>query len=272
MTLDSASGDDHPPETVTAVFGQPIVRVTLNRPGQRNPLDRVTVARLAEIVRAVEADPVARVVVIRGAGGHFSAGGDLKGYVELYRRPDEFRRFLEDFHGLLARMEASRRIWVAVIDGYCVAGGLEVLLACDIVVAARSAKIGDAHAGYGQLPGAGGSQRLPRTVGPLRARYLMMSGDILDADEAERIGLVSAVFPDAELDARTERLVARLLDASPLGLAGMKRLVHDGLRMNVDDALKMELDFVVDYATTSSDATEGLAAFQEKRRPRFTGS
>jgi enoyl-CoA hydratase len=258
-------------DTVTAVFGQPVVRVTLNRPAQRNPLDRTTVARLAEIVRAVDEDPIARVAVIRGAGGHFSAGGDLKGYVDLYRRPDAFRAFLEDFHGLLSRMERSDRIWIAVIDGYCVAGGLEVLLACDIVVAARSAKIGDAHAGYGQLPGAGGSQRLPRTVGPLRARYLMLTGEILGAAEAERIGLASVVFPDDELDARTERLVQGLLDASPLGLAGMKRLVHEGLRMDVDDALRMELDFVVDYATTSVDATEGLAAFQDKRKPRFTG-
>ena len=271
MLLESADGDNLPPETVIAVFGEPVVRVTLNRPDQRNPLDRATVARLADIVREVEADPVARVVVIRGAGGHFSAGGDLKGYVDLYRRPDEFRRFLEDFHGLLTRMESSRRVWIAVIDGYCVAGGLEVLLACDIVIAARSAKIGDAHAAYGQLPGAGGSQRLPRTVGPLRARYLMMTGDILDADEAERIGLVSTVFADAELDERIERLVERLLAASPLGLAGMKRLVHDGMKLGMDDALRMELDFVVEYATTSTDATEGLAAFGEKRTPRFIG-
>jgi enoyl-CoA hydratase len=117
MTLNSATGDAPSTDTVTAAFGGPVVRVTLDRPAQRNPLDRATVARLAGIVDAVDADPVARVAVIRGAGG------DLKGYVDLYRRPDDFRRFLEDFHGLLSRMEASRRIWIAVIDGYCVASG-----------------------------------------------------------------------------------------------------------------------------------------------------
>jgi enoyl-CoA hydratase len=259
-------------DTVIAAFGEPVVRVTLNRPDQRNPLDRSTISELAAVVRRVEADPVAQVVVIRGAGGHFSAGGDLKGYVELYRRPAEFRAFLDEFHGLLNDIEASAKVWIAVIEGYCVAGGLELLLACDIVLAARSAKIGDAHAGYGQLPGAGGSQRLPRTVGPMRARWLMLTGEILAAEEAERIGLVSQVIADDALASRTDALVPRLLAASPLGLAGMKHLANQGLRLPLADALQMEIDYVLDYATRSNDATEGLHAFAEKRRPRFTGA
>ena len=161
---------------------------------------------------------------------------------------------------------------MAVIEGYCVAGGLELLLACDIVVAAESARIGDAHVNFGQLPGAGGSQRLPRTIGPLAAKLLMLTGDIIAAREAERIGLVSTVAPDAELDARVGALIERVLAASPAGLAGAKHLVNQGMRLDLDAALAMERDYVHRYATTEPDATEGLLAFQQKRRPRFAGA
>jgi enoyl-CoA hydratase/carnithine racemase len=259
-------------ETVIAEFGQRVIRITLNRPKKRNPLDRSTISQLAAIVRRIEDDDVGQIVVISGAGGHFSAGGDLNGYIDLYRRPAEFRKFLADFHGLLNVIEASRKIYIAAIEGYCVAGGLELLLACDVVLAVRSAKIGDAHLAYGQLPGAGGSQRLPRAIGSMRARYLMLTGTILSAPEAERIGLVSKVTADSELAGETTQLVEQLLAASPLGLRGMKHLVSQGMRMELDDALRMELDYVVDYVSTSNDASEGLVAFQEKREPQFTGT
>ena len=245
--------------------------ITLNRPEQRNPLDRRTVKRLAEIQREFESNDAVQTVVIRGAGGHFSAGGDLKGYLDLYRDAGAFRQFLLDFHGMLDAMEASSKIHVAVVEGYCVAGGLELLLACDVVLAAQSAKIGDAHIGYGQLPGAGGSQRLPRAVGPMRARYLMLTGEILDAADAERIGLVSKVVPDSLLDASLEDLLARLSRSSPLGRKGMKHLARVASTTGLAEGLRTELEYVLHYATMSSDATEGLLAFSEKRRPRFTG-
>lgn len=255
---------------LTKVSGD-VATITLDRPEQRNPLDRRTVERLGELVRAYEADPSVQIVVVRGAGGHFSAGGDLKGYVDLYRDPASFRQFLVDFHAMLDAIEASSKVYIAVIEGYCVAGGLELLLACDIVLAARSAKIGDAHVGFGQLPGAGGSQRLPRVVGPLRARYLMLTGDIVDANEAERMGLVSKVAPDADLDATLDRLVSRISRTSPLGRQGMKHLVRVASRTELGEGLRTELEYVWRYATTSADATEGLVAFGEKRAPRFTG-
>jgi enoyl-CoA hydratase/carnithine racemase len=249
-----------------------VATVTLDRPQQRNPLDWRTVKRLGELVRAFETDASVQVVVVRGAGGNFSAGGDMKGYVDLYRDAAAFRQFLVEFHALLDAIEASSKIYVAVIEGYCVAGGLELLLACDLVLAAESAKIGDAHIGFGQLPGAGGSQRLPRAVGPMRARYLMLTGDILDAAQAERIGLVSKVAPDADLDATLARIVSRVARASPLGREGMKHLVRVASRTDLAEGLRTELEYVWRYATTSVDATEGLVAFGEKRPPRFTGA
>lgn len=265
-----AHGDQD--DGVVAEFGGKVITVTLNRPEKRNPLDRQVVRKMVEIVSQIEADPVGQIVVIRGAGGHFSAGGDLRGYIDLYQQPNAFREFLSDFHAFLNAIEASEKIYIALIEGYCVAGGLELLLACDVTIAGRSARIGDAHLGFGQLPGAGGSQRLPRAILPMRARHLMLTGDILEADEAERIGLISKVVEDDELDREVEKLVQRLSSASALGLRGMKHLVHHGMQMPLDEALRMELDFVVDYATTSHDASEGLRAFQDKRKPNFKGA
>jgi enoyl-CoA hydratase len=155
--------------------------ITLNRADKMNPLDRGTVRELRDETAALERDADIAVVVITGAGRAFSAGGDLAGYVKLYRAPAEFRAFLQDFHDLLAALEASEKIYVAAVNGFCVAGGLELMLACDIVLAAEEAKIGDGHVNFGQLPGAGGSQRLPRAIGVLRAKRLMLSGELLPA-------------------------------------------------------------------------------------------
>jgi enoyl-CoA hydratase/carnithine racemase len=248
-----------------------VAHLVLDRPRERNPLDWETVRALLQQVKALDADEGVRVVLVYGNGGTFSAGGDLKGYVDLYRRPADFRRFLGDFHELLDRMEQSPKIYCAVVTGYCVAGGLELLLACDVAIAAKSARIGDAHLNFGQLPGAGGSQRLPRVVGPLRAKHLMLSGGIMAADEALAMGLVSAVSADEELWAAVAALTGRILSESPVGVRGVKHLVNQGMRMDLTDALRMELEFVHNYATTCPDATEGLMAFQEKRKPRFSG-
>jgi enoyl-CoA hydratase/carnithine racemase len=253
-------------------IGPRAVQLLLNRPAQRNPLDWDTVRALRDLVAEVEADADVSVVRVRGAGGHFSAGGDLKAYVGLYQRPDDFRRFLEDFYLLLDAIERSSKLYIALVEGYCVAGGLELLLACDLVLAPRSARIGDGHLNFGQLPGAGGSQRLPRTIGPARARWLIASGEFIDAAEAERFGLVSKVFDDELFDQEVDKLTERLTRHSPLGLSGMKHLVNEGLRGHVEAGLKMEIDFVHRYATQSHDATEGLLAFAEKRPPRFRGS
>jgi enoyl-CoA hydratase/carnithine racemase len=251
--------------------GKNVARITLNRAAHRNPLDKFSVHQLNIAVQELEADPAVSVVVIRGAGGHFSSGGDMKGYIELYKNPDAFKAFLDEFHSLLNAIETSRKTYVAVIEGYCVAGGLELLLACDIVVAASSAKIGDGHLKFGQLPGAGGSQRLPRAVGPVHARMLMLTGEIIDAAEAVRIGLVSRMVPDQELEATLTSLVDQLSGHSPLGLAGMKHLINVALNDDLATGLSAELEYVHNYATTSEDATEGLRAFQEKRAPCFTG-
>lgn len=243
--------------------------VTLNRADKMNPLDWGTVRELRAAAADLERDAEVGVVVITGAGRAFSAGGDLAGYVKLYRSPAEFRAFLQDFHDLLAALEASEKIYIAAVNGFCVAGGLELMLACDMVLAAEAAKIGDGHLNFGQLPGAGGSQRLPRAIGALRAKRLMLSGELLPARESERIGLVAEVVPDGELLQRAREVAAGLLEKSRAGLKGMKHLVNAGMQRSLEDALAFEMDYVHRYATTDSDATEGLLAFAEKRKPAY---
>lgn len=244
----------------------------LDRPEQMNPLDWATVKELAAALGQLEADGTTRVLLISGRGKAFSAGGDLNAYMELYRKPEEFRSFLDDFRALNGAIETSSVMVIAAINGFCVAGGLELVLACDIALAAEEARIGDGHLNFGQLPGAGGSQRLPRAIGPARARELIYSGRLVDGVEAAHMGLVARAVPGAQLMDAAWELAGQLLEKSPLGLAQAKTLLARGREMDFSAAIHMETELVHRYATTSHDAMEGLAAFAEKRKPDFTGT
>ena len=244
-------------------------RLTLARADKLNPLDWATVRELKAAIADIEARADIFAVVVTGRGRSFSAGGDLDGYINLYKNPDKFSAFLEDFFDMLGAIEASNKIYIAAINGVCVAGGLELLLACDLVIAAESAKIGDGHLNFGQLPGAGGSQRLPRAIGMLRAKKLMLTGELVSAIEAWDMGLVSDVVPDADLEAAATKLVEKLGEKSRAGLRGAKHLANLTLTTDLASGLRQEIDYVHRYATTEPDATEGLMAFKEKRKPAF---
>ena len=253
---------------IRVVIDGDLARVTLARGDKMNPLDWATVKELQAAITEIEASS-ARFVILTGDGRSFSAGGDLEGYLKLYRDPAAFQQFLDDFYAMLCGIEQARAIWVAAVNGVAVAGGIELLLACDMAIAGASAKIGDGHLNFGQLPGAGGSQRLPRAIGLLRAKHLMLTGELLDAETCERWGLVTKVVPDAELIAAAEAWVAGLASKSAVGLAGAKYLANLTLDLDYQAGLKAEIAFVHHYATTEPDATEGLVAFKEKRPPRF---
>ena len=257
------------PQRVRVSREADVTLLTLNRPDKLNPLDWATLRELLAAVEQIEREDSPRSVIITGSGRAFSAGGDLQGYVELYRDRTRFRAFLDDFFAVLDRIERSTRIYIAAINGACVAGGLELMLACDLVLAAESARIGDGHVNFGQIPGAGGSQRLPRAIGALRARQLMLTGEMLSARDAQAIGLVGEVCADDRLLERARELATSLASRSGQGLRNIKRLVHEGLNLPIESALKFEIDVVVDYATGCPDATEGLIAFAEKRAPRY---
>ncbi|QIE56714.1 enoyl-CoA hydratase/isomerase family protein [Pikeienuella piscinae] len=247
------------------------VTLTLNRAEQLNPLDRRTIAALRSAVAEIEEQEDISVVVIRGAGRAFSAGGDLEGYLDLYRDRRKFMRFLRDFQALLETIERSEKTFIAVVQGHCVAGGLELVLACDIVLVAHEARIADGHLNFAQLPGAGGSQRLPRAIGALRAKLLILTGRMIDGVEAERIGLASLAAPLDSLDETLAELLKDLDAHSPLGLRSAKYLVNSGALPGRDLGLELELTHVHHYATTSRDASEGLIAFRDKRKPDLRG-
>jgi enoyl-CoA hydratase len=256
-------------KTITLEFDGELARLTLSRADKLNPLDWATVRELKDAVAEIESRREVFAAVVTGRGRSFSAGGDLEGYLTLYRKPDQFAAFLDDFYKMLTAIEASAKIYVAAVNGVCVAGGIELLLACDLAIAADTARIGDGHLNFGQLPGAGSSQRLPRAVGLLRAKHLMLTGDLLSAEDARQIGLVNEVAPAAELGAAVDRLIDKLRTKSRPGLSGAKHLANATLSMDLDTGLRHEIAFVHRYATTEPDAIEGLVAFKEKRKPAF---
>ena len=261
------AGFDVPPDAELAVL-------TLDRPEELNPLDHDTIRALNKALDVLDRDPRIRAIAVTGAGRAFSAGGDMKKYRTLQRDPLGFPAFLADLHGLLTAIGAAATPVVALVNGIAVAGGIELLLACDFAVAAQSARIGDAHLPYGQMGGGGSLTLLPRTVGPSRARELVFTGRLLPAAEAKEWGLVSRVVPDADLLAAGIEIGRGLAARSPLAVANAKRTLNaaywDGTAITA--GLRLERETAARYGLTSADAHEGLAAFAEKRSPRYTGA
>jgi enoyl-CoA hydratase/carnithine racemase len=189
--------------------------------------------------------------------------------VQALRGAGRFDEFIGQGHRVLSRLEASPLPVVMAVQGLCLAGGIELALAGDVILAAEGAKFGDQHAQYGLVPGWGGSQRLPRRVGLTRALDLMFSARWLAAVEARDWGLVAQVIPDAELRDRALAYCEQLATRSKPGLAAMKRLARDGADLPLADALTLEQRIAL-KAMAGPDVDEGLAAFGERRPPRFS--
>lgn len=241
------------------------VVLTLNRPAERNPLDMHTLVELRDHLYQVVEDTSVRSIIVTGAGPAFSAGGDLKAYELLYDRPSEFRSFVEVFGQVCTLLESCSAIAIAMVNGVCVAGGLELALACDLITISDSARIGDGHVRFGQLPGAGGSQRLVRAIGTQRAKNWLVTGRLVDAAEAQASGLVSLVAPPDALRQATLELARSTELTSRLTLLRMKQLVRVAARTDLEGGLAMERDIVLEYATQSADARAGLRAFHQRR-------
>lgn len=246
------------------------VWITLNRPTALNAITPDMVTGINQALTLAD-DPAINAVVLTGTGRAFCAGADLK-FVNEATQGDvtAAARFLDTVLDMMARLENFPRPVIAAINGLALAGGLELVLCCDLVIAARSAKIGDAHANFGLLPGGGSSVRLPRKVGPTRAKYLLFTGEFVPAADLVACGLVNEIVDDADLLAAAERLIAKLATKSSLVLRRMKALVADGLDQPKDVALRLEL-LASEVHAHSHDMKEGLAAFEEKRKPSFLG-
>lgn len=248
--------------------------IVLDRPDQLNPIDGTTLADLDAALDTIDADPTVRTVLITGAGRAFSAGGDMTAYLELQRDAVAFPRFVADLHRIFGRLRTLRVPVVALVNGVTAAGGLELMLNCDFSIAARGARIGDAHLNFGQMGGGGVLTLLPRAIGRERAAELIYSGAFLDADTALEWRLVNRVVDDAELLDAGLAFATGVAAKSPLAVANAKEVLQSVWADNgsVDAGLRFERERDAYYCLTSDDAPEGLAAFAAKRDPRFTGT
>ena len=259
-------------DAVRVAIEGPVGWIRLNRPESMNAMSPDMKSGIDSAITRLEADSDVRVAVITGKGRAFSAGGDLKGFksMAVAGANDAFLANLRESMRVFRRIETSGLPFIAAVNGFAVAGGLELILCCDIVLAAQSAQIGDGHLKYGVVPGAGSSVRLPRKVPENVARMLLLTGRLYPAARWREWGMVDEVCPDADLLTEADKLARHIAALSPLGVASVKKLVLDGLEKPVEQALADEIDAMGSYIT-SADFLEGLTAFAEKRKPRFTG-
>ncbi|MGE5641222.1 MAG: enoyl-CoA hydratase/isomerase family protein [Clostridia bacterium] len=245
-----------------------VATVKLNRPGLRNAIDVPMRLRLIEVFDALERDAKARAVILTGAGEHFSAGGDMKTLRERTPTREEHLERVRILNRLVLRLVGFPKPTIAAVDGYALGAGCNLALGCDLVIASDRARFGEVFAKVGLVPDAGASWLLPRLVGIARAKELVLTGDIIDAAAAERIGLVNRVVPHGALAAEAATLAHRLAKGAPGAQAAAKRLVTAGAVSDLATALEAEAQAQA-IAVTGSEHREGLAALFEKREPNF---
>ena len=257
-------------ETLLVEKDGAVVTVTLNRPEARNALDLVMRRELVTALDDIEADSSSRVVILTGAGGHFCAGGDVKSMQsgQGTQTPADGRARVVALNRLVLRLVEFPRPVIAMVDGFAVGAGCNLALGCDMIVASDRAKFGEVFARIGLVPDGGGSWLLPRLVGPARAKELIFTAEIFDAAEAARIGPVNRVVPASELVGATRALAARIAQGPPQALAMAKHMVNRAASTDLAAALDVEA-FSQAIASTSAEHREGLAAFFEKRSPKF---
>jgi enoyl-CoA hydratase/carnithine racemase len=244
-----------------------IAKITLNRPEVLNALDPATYAEVTEAFQEIERDPQVRVGIVTGAGDRaFTAGADLK---LMHTGAGDAREWAPwradrwDF-GL-----TTSKPLIAAINGYALAGGLELALVCDIRIASPNAVFGTPEVKWNLLHGFG-AYRLPRIISLSHAMEMLLTGEFIDAEQAERIGLISRVVPAAELQAQASRLAERIAANGPMAVRMTKELVQHGLTASPPEHFRLMHEYYSRVDATE-DQAEGLQAFAEKRRPRYTG-
>ena len=246
-----------------------IATLTVNRPDKLNALNAATISELGVAIDDLVARDDVGSVILTGAGRAFVAGADIAELSGLSAL--EGRRLARRGQEIFRRFETSPKPTVAAVNGFALGGGCELAMACHVRIAAEAAKFGQPEVKLGLIPGYGGTQRLPRLVGRGRALQLLLTGEMIDAQEALRIGLVNRVVPTDQLMPAATSLIQQMLMNAPLALGACVDAVDRGLQMGLDDALAMEAtQFGV--LVTTRDTAEGTRAFVEKRPPRFTGA
>jgi enoyl-CoA hydratase len=253
--------------TVLIEAGDQVAVITVNRPEQRNAVNTAARRELLAAFAAIEADDTVQVVVLAGAGQTFVAGADVTEFAG--RSPLEQVR-ASQLLPVFSALDALSKPAIAAIDGYCLGGGCELAMACDIRIASDRARFGQPEIMLGILPGGGGTQRLPRLIGAGAAYKMLYLGEMITAAEAHRLGLVDEVVAPDALLARARALAAAIAKKSPIALRLIKQAVRASMRVSLDDGLRLE-SALLGLAFSSADKTEGISAFLEKREPRFSG-
>lgn len=241
--------------------------ITINRPEVRNALDKDTWRLLHGAFAELDNAPEIRVIVVTGAGEKaFVAGADLNSL--------KVRSSVETLYGetptIVAAIESAMKPTIAAINGFALGGGLELAMACDIRVCSKTAKLGQTEINVGILPGAGGTQRLSRLVGPAKAKEMIFTGKIITAEEAEKIGLVNCVVEPQELMEKALAMAKDIADKSSITLQVAKQVVNQGLNTDLATGLMLE-KLGQSFIFGTEDRLEGITAFLEKRSPSFKG-
>ena len=261
------------PDPVTVERNDAVATLTLNRPESLNALDFAMMEALVARTAALAADDGVRVVVVRGAGRHFMAGGDLRSFATLLdqapdARRERFQRMIETLHAAIEHLHRMPAIVVAQVQGAVAGFGLSLLCACDLAVAADDAYFTTAYRHIALTPDGGGTWALPRIVGLRKAMEMLLLSERFDAQEALRLGLVNRVVPATELDNAVAALARSLADGPRVALANAKRLARASLDRSLSEQLQAEAVSFARCAATA-DFAEGIRAFLEKRPARF---
>ena len=256
-------------QTILTETAGPASIITLNRPDKRNAISTTCMDELMAAAAAAEADPAVRGVVVTGGQRFFSAGADLNDALAI-ASPSDGIAYFKRWHRLNETFEGLAKPVIAAIEGFCMTGGLEFALACDLRIAGAGASFAITSSRIGTVAGAGGTQRLPRLIGPAKALELMLGADPIDTDEALRIGLINRAVPAGQALAEARKLVDHYATRAPISHALVKRAVYRGLQTDLASGLELE-SFLVNTIYQTEDRKEGISAFLEKRAPKFRG-
>ncbi len=240
--------------------------VTIDRPKALNALNNEVLDELHDVFTKISEDDSVRAVIMTGEGKAFVAGADIA----LMHSIDavQGRVMMIKGHGVMNLIEAVEKPVIAAVNGFALGGGCELAMACDFRIASEKAKFGQPETGLGIIPGFGGTQRLPRLVGKAMGKKLIMTGEIIDAAEALRIGLVEQVVPAEDLMSEAEKLAKTIASKAPIAVAAAKAVINNGFGMDMKTASALEIEaFTAPFS--SQDKTEGMGAFLEKREPVF---
>jgi len=254
---------------ITLSVSHRVATISLNRPDALNALSLPLLHEFSHATAAVAADQAVKALVVRGQGRGFCAGADLLYFDQVFDDLAHLPDYVRDLNDALFGLEALPVPTIALVHGYALAGGLELMMACDMAVVAEDARIGDQHANFGLIPGGGSTQRLPRRVGMPRAMELLTTGRWLSGAEAVEWGLALRAVPAELLESELESLLAGLRTKSRTGLALMKSLAKASQDVPLRDGVALEGATFTHLFATSPHPRQGIQAFKEKRQPEF---